>query len=144
MNKGVRDRAVGALIGLAVGDAVGTTLEFHPRDSYEPLTEMIGGGPFCLAPGEWTDDTSMALALADSLLACPNVDPEDLMRRFATWRDDGQYSCVGRCFDVGHTVNEALDHWQRSGDPLAGSTSPRSAGNGSLMRCQWSSASLTV
>ena len=129
-----QDRAVGALIGLAVGDAVGTTLEFHPRDSYEPLTEMIGGGPFCLAPGEWTDDTSMALALADSLLADPNLDPDDLMTRFVAWRDDGAYSCVSECFDIGRTTSEALDRWQRTGDPLAGSTSHWSLGNGSLMR----------
>ena len=130
----IRDRAVGALIGLAVGDAVGTTLEFHPRDSYEPLTEMIGGGPFCLAPGEGTDDTSMALALADSLLADPNLDPDDLMTRFVAWRDNGKYSCVSECFDIGRTTSDALDWWEQTGDPLAGSTSPKSAGNGSLMR----------
>jgi ADP-ribosyl-[dinitrogen reductase] hydrolase len=64
-----RDRAVGALVGLAVGDAVETTLEFKARDSYAPLTDMIGGEPFHMKPGEWTDDTSMALALADSLIA---------------------------------------------------------------------------
>ena len=61
LDKQIRDRARGALLGLAVGDAVGTTLEFKPRDSYEPLTDMIDGGPFRLAPGVWTDDTSMAL-----------------------------------------------------------------------------------
>jgi ADP-ribosyl-[dinitrogen reductase] hydrolase len=113
---------------------VGTTLEFHPRDSYPPLTDMVGGGPFELAAGDWTDDTSMALALADSLLADPNLDPHDLMRRFLAWRDDGAYASVGHCFDIGHTVNDALDRWQRTGDPVAGSTDSRSAGNGSLMR----------
>ena len=65
----VRDRALGAFLGLAVGDALGTTLEFKRRDTYEHLTEMVGGGPFRLAPGQWTDDTSMALCLAESLLA---------------------------------------------------------------------------
>ncbi len=60
-----RDKARGALLGLAVGDALGTTLEFKSKDSYEPLIDMVGGGPFGLAAGEWTDDTSMALALAD-------------------------------------------------------------------------------
>ena len=87
-----------------------------------------------LAPGEWTDDTSNALALADSLLACPDLDPQDLMRRFVAWRDNGEYSSVGSCFDIGRTTNAALDRWQRTGDPLAGASGPRSAGNGSLMR----------
>lgn len=63
------DRARGALIGLAVGDALGTTLEFARRDSGPRHTEMSGGGPFRLQPGVWTDDTSMALCLVDTLLA---------------------------------------------------------------------------
>lgn len=130
----IRDRAIGALIGLAAGDAVGTTLEFKRRDSYPRLTDMVGGGPFRLKPGQWTDDTSMALALADSLIENPDLDPADLMRRFVAWRDEGAYSCTGTCFDIGMTVSSALSRWQRSGDPLAGSTDPNSAGNGSLMR----------
>lgn len=130
----IRDRAIGALIGLAIGDAVGTTLEFAKRDSKPRLTDMVGGGPFHLAPGQWTDDTSMALALADSLLANPELDASDLMTRFVSWRDQGSYSCTGRCFDIGLTVSAALRRWERTGDPLAGSTNPTTAGNGSLMR----------
>lgn len=130
----IRDRAIGALIGLAVGDAVGTTLEFKQRDSYPRLTDMVGGGPFGLKPGQWTDDTSMALALADSLLEGDAFDPADLMRRFVAWREEGAYSCTGSCFDIGITVSSALSRWQRTGDPIAGSTDPNSAGNGSLMR----------
>jgi ADP-ribosyl-[dinitrogen reductase] hydrolase len=60
------ERYRGCLVGLAVGDALGTTLEFEPRGSFPPLIDMIGGGPFRLAPGQWTDDTSMALCLAHS------------------------------------------------------------------------------
>ncbi|WP_255453584.1 cyclin-dependent kinase inhibitor 3 family protein [Novosphingobium sp. Gsoil 351] len=75
---GVRDRARGALLGLAVGDAIGTTLEFTCRDSYAPLTDMVGGGPFGLEPGQWTDDTAMALALADSLDQDDGFAPHDL------------------------------------------------------------------
>lgn len=59
MNK--RERYLGALVGLAVGDAVGTTLEFRPPGTFKPITDMVGGGPFGLKPGQWTDDTSMAL-----------------------------------------------------------------------------------
>lgn len=127
-----RDRAVGALVGLAVGDAVGTTLEFKARDSYAPLTDMIGGGPFHMKPGEWTDDTSMALALADSLIADRELDPADLMKRFCAWRERGEYSCG--CHDIGITVSGALSRWRTTGNAFAGSTDPNTAGNGSLMR----------
>ena len=130
----LRDRAIGALVGLAVGDALGTTLEFKARDTYQPLTTMVGGGPFDLNPGEWTDDTSMALALADSLQAHPELDPADLMTRLIAWRDRGDYSCVRRCIDIGWTVDRALDRWLQTGDPMAGSFDPTTAGNGSLMR----------
>jgi ADP-ribosyl-[dinitrogen reductase] hydrolase len=129
------DRAVGALLGLAVGDALGTTLEFTPRDDRaDLLVDMIGGGPFHLAAGGWTDDTSMALALADSLLAADPFDPRDLASRFLRWWRMGEYSHTGRCFDIGNTTRAALERFERTGEPLAGSSDPRSAGNGSLMR----------
>jgi hypothetical protein len=64
----VRDRYRGALLGLAVGDALGTTLEFKAPGTFKPITDMVGGGPFGLEPGQWTDDTSMALCLAESLI----------------------------------------------------------------------------
>jgi ADP-ribosyl-[dinitrogen reductase] hydrolase len=131
----IRDRAIGALVGLAVGDAVGTTLEFSSRDDQAPrLTDMVGGGPFSLEPGQWTDDTSMALALADSLLVSGGFDPADLMKRFVRWWRHGDYSSNGLCFDIGSTTREALDRFLRTGNPIAGSTSPDKAGNGSLMR----------
>lgn len=130
-----RDRAIGALVGLAIGDAVGTSLEFSPRDDLAArLTDMVGGGPFSLEPGQWTDDTSMALALADSLRISDAFDPADLMTRFVRWWRKGDYSSNGRCFDIGITTREALERFLRSGDPIAGSTSPTKAGNGSLMR----------
>jgi ADP-ribosyl-[dinitrogen reductase] hydrolase len=130
----IRDRAIGALLGLAVGDAIGTTLEFRQRDSYQPVTDMAGGGPFHLEPGQWTDDTAMALALAASLLAHPNLDERDLMERFVAWWRTGEYSCTGSCFDIGNTISGALGRFVRTGEPVAGSTNPRTAGNGSLMR----------
>lgn len=130
----IRDRAIGAMIGLAVGDAVGTTLEFTARDSCPRVEDMIGGGPFRLAPGQWTDDTSMSLALADSLVAKGCLDEADLMERFGSWHEQGTYSSTGECFDIGITTRQALARWKRTGDPVAGSTDPMSAGNGSLMR----------
>lgn len=130
----IEDRALGALLGLAVGDALGTTLEFTQRDTYRHLTDMVGGGPFELQPGQWTDDTSMALALAESLLAQPSLDEADLMGRFANWYVHGVNSCTGTCFDIGHATRSAIKAWLRSGNPVAGSTDPNTAGNGSLMR----------
>ena len=130
----IRDRALGAFLGLAVGDAVGTTLEFRRRDAQPRVEDMEGGGPFELPPGSWTDDTAMALALAESLATSEALDPRDLMDRFVRWWRDGDYSCRGYCFDIGNTTRAALDRYQRTGDPLAGSTDPASAGNGSLMR----------
>lgn len=130
----IADRACGSLLGLAIGDAVGTTLEFKARDSYQPLTEMVDGGPFGLKPGEWTDDTAMALAPTDSLATDPALDEKDLMRRFDEWHESGTYSCTGRCFDIAITTRQALSRWKRTGDPFAGSTDPQKAGNGSLMR----------
>lgn len=134
---GARDRAAGALLGLAVGDALGTTLEFAARDVLPRVTDLVGDGPFGLAAGQWTDDTSLALCLADSLVEggperC--LDPGDLMRRFVRWRKDGENSATGRCFGIGATTSEALGRFERTGEPLAGSEHPRSAGNGSLMR----------
>lgn len=123
----------GALLGLATGDALGTTLEFKPPGTFEPLSDMVGGGPFGLAPGEWTDDTSMALSLARSLVL-RGFDPTDQMRRYVRWWKDGYLSSNGTCFDVGNTVQQALSKFEKTGDPYAGSTSPTSAGNGSLMR----------
>jgi ADP-ribosyl-[dinitrogen reductase] hydrolase len=129
-----RDRAVGALVGLAVGDALGTTLEFSAKPQFADLTEIVGGGPFRLAPGDWTDDTAMALALADSLQHEPALEPGDLMSRFLTWYRDGRYSCTGTCFDIGSTVRAALERFEQTGQPIAGSTDRFAAGNGALMR----------
>ena len=130
----VQDRAIGALLGLAVGDAVGTTLEFKARDSYALLTDMVGGGPFGLKPGQWTDDTAMALALADSLAARNGLDEQDLLARFDDWQRNGTYSCNGRCFDIGVTTAQALARWRSTRQAHCGATDPMSAGNGSLMR----------
>ena len=95
---------------------------------------MVGGGPFDLPAGAWTDDTAMALALADSLAESKTLDCRDLMDRFVKWWRDGDYSWSGDCFDIGNTTCQALTRYLRTGDPVAGSTDPLSAGNGSLMR----------
>lgn len=129
-----RERFRGCLLGLAVGDAVGTTLEFRRRGTFEPLTDMVGGGPFGLLPGQWTDDTSMALCLATSLIERGGFDAHDQMIRYCQWADSGYLSSTGACFDIGNTVASSLRRYQRDGNPYAGSTDPNAAGNGCIMR----------
>ena len=129
----VIDRYKGALIGLAAGDALRTTLEFKEKGSFSRIDDMIGGGPFRLKPGEWTDDTSMALCLAESL-AERGFDPHDQMARYVRWWREGHWSSTGRCFDIGNTVRAALAKFERTGVAFAGSSDPQAAGNGSLMR----------
>lgn len=124
----------GCLLGLAAGDAVGTTVEFQSRGSFTPLVDMVGGGPFDLQPGQWTDDTSMALCLATSLVQRQAFDAADQMARYSDWYAQGYLSSTGYCFDIGNTVRQALDRYKTTGDPFSGADHPRSAGNGCLMR----------
>lgn len=128
------ERFRGCLLGLATGDAVGTVNEFKPPGTFEPITDMVGGGPFSLRPGCWTDDCSMALCLAASLIECNGFDAKDQMQRYVRWWREGYMSSTGRCFDIGITTAEALRTFERTGNPFAGSPAPKKAGNGSLMR----------
>lgn len=134
MTSSYLERCAGSLVGLACGEAVGTTVEFCPRGSFTPLTDMVGGGPFRLAPGQWTDDTSMALCLAESLIAKSGFDAADQMGRYLNWSRWGYLSSTGECFDIGMTVVAALARYEATGQPFAGSEDPSSAGNGALMR----------
>ncbi|WP_177430842.1 MULTISPECIES: ADP-ribosylglycohydrolase family protein [unclassified Pseudomonas] len=134
MESNLQDRYTGCLLGLACGDAVGTTLEFSARETLSPITDMVGGGPFALAPGQWTDDTSMALCLAESLLSKNGFDARDQMARYLNWWHWGYWSATGQCFDIGTTVRQALMRFEETGEPFAGSIDPKTAGNGSIMR----------
>ncbi len=124
----------GSLTGLAVGDALGTTIEFCRPGQFEPVKDMVGGGPFNLEAGHWTDDTSMALCLAESLIECAGFDANDQMRRYLRWYREGHLSSAGHCFDVGNTVSAALRRFELSGNPFEGETDAHFGGNGSLMR----------
>ena len=128
------DRYRGCLLGLAAGDALGTTLEFRRPGSFKPITDVVGGGPFRLEPGMWTDDTSMALCLAESLIERKEFDPEDQMRRYVRWYQEGHLSSNGYCFDIGDTTRESLQRFIETGQAYAGATHAFAAGNGSLMR----------
>jgi ADP-ribosylglycohydrolase len=129
-----RSRYRGALLGLAAGDALGTTVEFEAPGSFEPLTTIVGGGPFHMKPGEWTDDTSMALCLAESLIERHGFDPVHQLDTYVRWFRQGHWSVKGRCFDIGNTTRDALARFERHRQPDSGSTHPNAAGNGSIMR----------
>jgi ADP-ribosylglycohydrolase len=129
-----RGRFRGSLLGLACGDAVGTTVEFSAPGTFPPVEDMTGGGPFALKPGDWTDDTSLALCLADSLLETQGFDPIDQLQRYVRWWRHGYRSSIGRCFDIGTATLRALSLFERTGQPWCGDPDPWRAGNGSLMR----------
>src|SRR5690349_19256751 len=93
------DRRRGTLIGLAVGDALGAAVEFQDPGTFPKVVGYRDGGPHRLAAGEWTDDTSMALALADSIGR--GWDLDDQVRQYVAWRNNGRFSVTGRCFDIG-------------------------------------------
>lgn len=124
----------GALIGLAIGDALGTTNEFKTPGSFKPIKDLTGGGPFNLNRGEWTDDTSMAYALGQSLIYRHGFDAKDQMDKYLAWYRHGAFSCTGKCFDIGNTIRDAIERYEMTDNPISGSKDPMSAGNGSLMR----------
>ncbi|NMT63463.1 ADP-ribosylglycohydrolase family protein [Marinobacter orientalis] len=128
------DFAKGTLLGLAVGDALGTTVEFRRRDSFPLHTEMTGDGAFSVKPGEWTDDTAMALCLAESLLACERFDSKDQLSRYVRWMDSGYMSCQENCIDIGNTTRDALRRFSRTQVSFAGTDNPFASGNGGIMR----------
>jgi ADP-ribosylglycohydrolase len=128
------NRQRGMLLGLAVGDALGAAVEFQPPGSFPPVTGYRGGGPHGLEPGEWTDDTSMALALGDSI-ADVGWDIDDQAQRYVAWWRTGRYSVNGRVFDIGVTTSAALSRYLGTGDARrSGDRSSRASGNGSIMR----------
>ena len=95
------ERYRGCLLGLAVGDAVGTTLEFEPPGTFTPIDDMVGGGSFRLNPGQWTDDTAMALCLAESLIEQEGFVPMHQLEKYLQWFREGHLSSTGRCFEAG-------------------------------------------
>jgi ADP-ribosyl-[dinitrogen reductase] hydrolase len=128
------DRQRGSLFGLAIADALGAAVEFKSPGSFRKVTGYRGGGPHGLAPGEWTDDSSMALALADSIAAA-GWNPNDQASRYLAWWRKGEYSVNGRCFDIGITTQSALRRFEKTRNAkTSGDTSQRASGNGSIMR----------
>ena len=112
----------------------GAAVEFKSPGSFAPVTGYRNGGPHGLDAGEWTDDTSMALALADSI-ATAGWDLNDQADRYVQWWKTGKYSVNGRCFDIGITTRSALGNFVAKKNALtSGDRSERASGNGSIMR----------
>lgn len=128
------DRYRGSILGLAVGDALGAPVEFKRPGSFEPVTDMTSGGAFGLRPGQWTDDTSLALCLAESLVEMNGFDLVDQLDRYVRWYRQGHLSSTGECFDIGNTTKMALNHYEMTKERYSGPTDPSTAGNGSIMR----------
>lgn len=146
MDISLQDRYRGCLVGLACGDAVGTTFEFRERGTFLAM-DMVGGGPFKLKAGQYTDDTSMALCLAQSIIQCNGFDPVDQMSKYVQWYKTGYMSSTGICFDIGMATVRSLEQFldqvaqelsrtypPKPLNPYCGSTHDGSSGNGSIMR----------
>ena len=130
----MKNRFEGTLLGLAIGDALGAPVEFNKPDNFIPVNDFIGGGTFNLNPGEFTDDTSLALCLAESLSRCKGFDAKDQMETYWKWFVDGHLSVGEKAVGVGQTTMRAILTYKRTGEPFSTVTNPRSAGNGSIMR----------
>jgi ADP-ribosylglycohydrolase len=128
----MKDKFLGGLIGLAIGDCLGAAVEFSPRGTFEPVLDMIGGGPFDLNIGQYTDDTSMALCLAQSLID-KGFDLEDQLIKYLRWYTQGYMSSTGKCFDIGITTVRSLQRYAKTGTYISPNVYS-DAGNGSLMR----------
>ena len=128
------NRQQGCFFGMAIGDALGAAVEFKPLGSFQPVTGYRAGGPHGLNAGEWTDDTSMALALADSI-ATVGWDLNDQAKRYVEWWRKGKYSINGTCFDIGTTTIRGLSRFEETGDArISGAKGANAIGNGSIMR----------
>jgi len=125
---------VGAVLASAAGDALGAPHEFGPPLGPDVQLVMSGGGALGWEPGEWTDDTSMALCLAESLVERKCFDPIDQLSRYVRWWKEGHFSVKGYCFDIGNQVRAALAEHVATRKPFCGPTESQNAGNGSLMR----------
>lgn len=128
------NRARGALVGLAAGNAVGLSAECKPWGKFQPITDMVGGGRFELKPGQWSADASMALCMAESLAMCGRQDPSDQMRRWLRWLRTGYLSPSGRCVGISSATKRQLERFEATGQPCDPDKSELIVENASLSR----------
>lgn len=135
-NTGWLRQVQSAILGHAVGDALGVPVEFHSREERDgdPVEGMRAYGTYRQSAGTWSDDTSMNLASLDSL--CDGLDYGDMMERFCDWSSGKAYNPHGELFDIGIATSRAIDRYNggRTAPLACGGTGLRDNGNGSLMR----------
>ena len=109
---------------------MGAPVEFCRRGSFVPVTEYRSGGKFRLRAGEWTDDTAMALCLAQSLIDSDGFDPKDQLDKYLRWIDTGYMSCAGKAVGLGKTIMRSLIRYRRKGQTYADIKHEKFSGNG--------------
>ena len=122
--RGVRARFLGALLGLAAGDAIAAATQFRRPGRFAPVGDLLGGGPFDLPRGAWSDDTAMALCLAESLLERNGFDARDQLERYRSWQQMGHLSATGQCVGITASTAAALARAQWRRQPFSGSHDP--------------------
>ena len=127
------DIAIGMFMGLFIGDALGAPLEFTDPNTGNPLKDMIGGGVHDTAPGEWTDDGAMAMAIADAYIGYKRFAPGAIAQNFKQWKNNGTFGTRTYCYDIGTTTSEALSASSNK-RPYGGSCANMTDGNGGIMR----------
>jgi ADP-ribosylglycohydrolase len=130
----LRERFQGALLGLAAGDAVAAATQYRRPGRFTPVGDMLGGGPFDLPRGAWTDDTAMALCLAESLLQCQGFDPRDQVARYRRWQLEGYLSATGQCVGITASTARALAVAQWRRQAFSGTHDPEAQGPETLSR----------
>lgn len=128
-----QNRFYGAFYGSVLGDILGAPYEFENANNIKFDNKIKGGGPFDLPIGAFTDDTSMMLCLAQSLIDCKESNPEDQLKKYVNWYRRGYMSSIDYCFDIGNQTVKALHDFEKYNNTIAFKTD--SAGNGALMRC---------
>jgi len=135
MQKDIKNRYIGSMLGLAIGDALGAPIEFTKKDSFEPIKYYRRGGKFNVAIGEYTDDTAMALCLAQSIIDKNGTDQKDQLSKYLKWFESGYMSANGRSIGCGKVTLRALYRYMSKDCSECGNSRlTKGAGNGSLMR----------
>ena len=125
------------IMGVVIGDALGCPVQFESRAmvAQHPVTGMRGHGTFNLPAGSWTDDSSLTLALLESVRRKGAIDYTDIMENFVNWLDNGAFTPYGYAYDIGGATMSAIQRYKRDHNPmLCGCRHESDNGNGSLMR----------
>lgn len=122
--RGLRGRFHGALLGLATGDALAAATQYRKPGTFGTVGDLLGGGPFDLPRGAWSDDTAMVLCLAESLIECQGFDAKDQVERYKLWQRDGYLSSTGQCLGITASTARALVMAQWRRQAFSGSHDP--------------------